>query len=184
MDHGFGDVDALFVVACLASPAGHPAKCALDDPAARKDLETLCAVGTLDDFDHEFEVIGFVHELGSIIGTVSKQMLQPRLAFAHGVEDELGACAIGDICGRQVEHKKPPVGIHRDVALTPSNLFADVIPSHLRPWGLDGLAVNHPAGRARLAALDLPVEHEHHVVDGMEKEAPNETAKMPINRLQ
>jgi hypothetical protein len=37
VDHGFGTVDALFVVEHEATPAGHPGERELDDPTTRDD---------------------------------------------------------------------------------------------------------------------------------------------------
>ena len=83
VDLGFGTVDALFVVAHEATPAGHPGERALDGPATRDDFEAHGGVGSLDDLDSEIPEGGFVHELGAIIGPIDEQMLQPRPALAH-----------------------------------------------------------------------------------------------------
>jgi hypothetical protein len=62
-DHGLRDVDAFLVVAYEASPSGHLAECALDNPAPGQNLEALLIIGPADDLDDEVEIGGLVHEL-------------------------------------------------------------------------------------------------------------------------
>lgn len=48
VDHGLGDMGALFVVANEAFPPGHPAKRSLDHPSFGQRLEAALLVGTPD----------------------------------------------------------------------------------------------------------------------------------------
>src|SRR5476649_797491 len=96
-NHGMGDVDALLIITHETSPAHHPAKGAFDDPTSGEDIEPLLAVGPTDDFDHEVEVGGFVHELEPVVGAVGEQMLHPGPALAHAIQDRLSPGAVGDV---------------------------------------------------------------------------------------
>ena len=91
MDHGFGDIDALFVVAHEAAPSRHPSKGPLNHPTARQDLEAWVVVDASDDLDDEGLERRLVHELAPIVSPVGKEMFEPRPAFADGVEDRLRA---------------------------------------------------------------------------------------------
>ena len=150
VDHGLGAIDTLFVVAHEAAPAGHPSERSLDDPATWEDFEAHGGVGSLDDLNGEIPEGGFVHELGAIIGSIGEQMLQPRPALAHTIQDHLGPCAVGDVGGGQIDHQKTAVGVDRDVTLAAHDLLARVVSSCFRFWSLDRLAVEDapPVGLA------------------------------------
>lgn len=85
-NHGFGDVDALLVVAYEASPAGHPSKASLDHPAPRQNLEAGLGVGAADHLDDKVEEGGLVHQPEPVVGTVGEQVLDPGPALANAVE--------------------------------------------------------------------------------------------------
>lgn len=66
VDHSFGEVEALLLVAHEATPTREPAEGAPDDPAPRQHLEAGLGVDAADNLDDEVEERGLVHELGPV----------------------------------------------------------------------------------------------------------------------
>lgn len=124
VDHGFRDIETALVVSDEAAISGEPAKCALDDPSSRQDVEAR--IGAADDFHDEIEEGGLVQELTSIIGAVGEQTLDPGPALADGVEDGLCSGAVGDIGGGEVDHQQTPIRIHGDVPFAADDLLAAI----------------------------------------------------------
>jgi hypothetical protein len=56
MDHGFGDVETLLIVADEASPSGHPAEGSFDNPAPGKDIEAFGSFDPAHHFDDELSI--------------------------------------------------------------------------------------------------------------------------------
>lgn len=169
MDEGLGDVETLLVVAYKPAPTGEPAEGALHHPAARQDLEAWLLVDAPDDLDDEVPEVGFVHQLRSIVGAVGEEVLQPRPALAHCVEDHLRAGAVGDISGGQVDQQQTAIRVHRHMALAADDLFGGIEAAlRARRGGLHRLAVDHACRGAGLASGPFAVEHHGHVVNGAE----------------
>lgn len=77
-------------------------------------------------------------------------------------------------------HQKPPVGIDRNVALAADNLLAGVVaPMRASGRSLHRLAVDHPGRWAGLAPGPLTIQHQRHVVDGLEQKAPRQSRNQP-----
>ncbi len=183
MDHGFGDVEAPLVVADKAAPADHPAEGALHHPPPPDDLEAAPWVGPADDLYHEVEERCLVEQLRAVVGGAGEEVLQPRPAFADGVEGRPRARAVRHVGGGEVHHQKPTVGVHRDVAFAPDDALAAVEAAVLGEGRLHGLAVQHAAGRASLASRRLATQHQRDIVDRAEQQVPDEPAKPPANCL-
>src|ERR1700688_1285642 len=184
MDHGLGDVEASLVIAHQAAPAGKPRERSLDHPAAGQDPEARLVVDTAHDLDDEVKEGVLVHHLGAIIGAIGEEMFEPGPALADGVEDHLGSSGVGYVCGGEIDHQEAAISIDHDVAFAANYLLAGIVAAlGAWRWRLDRLAVDNPAGRARLAALLLAIHHQRDVVDSAKQEQPHETAEPPINRL-
>lgn len=104
VDHGFGHVDALFVIPDEPAPSCHPAEGPLDDPATGQHLEPLGAVGAFDHLDDELHEGGLVHQPGTVISAVSEQMFDPGPTFPEAVEYRLSAGAVGDVSRCKIDH--------------------------------------------------------------------------------
>ena len=89
VDHGLGDVEALFVHLHEASPAHHPAEGSLCDPSTGQDVEAWGTFDLADRLDDEVEEGGLVRQRSEIIGAVGNEMFDPGPALTNGVENRL-----------------------------------------------------------------------------------------------
>lgn len=125
VDHGFGYVKALFVVADEIPPADYPAEGALHLPASWHDLEAFCRVGAPHDLDEEVAEGSLLHDLCAVVGRVGKEVLQPRSVLADSVEDGVRASTVRHVRRREVhEHQASVVStatwrLHPTILLAP-----------------------------------------------------------------
>ena len=127
VDHGLGDIDALFVIAHEAAPPDHPAQGSLDDPATRQDGEAGLVGEAADDLDDEAEKGCLVHQLAAIVSPIGEEVLQPRPALADCVEDHLGTGAVRYIGGGQIDHQQPAITVDGDMTLAADDLLAGIV---------------------------------------------------------
>ncbi len=184
VDHRFGHVDALFVIAHQTTPSGKSAEGSFNDPSARQHLESWLDVDAAHYLDDEIEKGGLVHQLAAVVCTIGKQMFDPRPTLSDRIEDHLRADTVKNVGLGMIDHQQTSIGVNRNMPLAPHRLLGRVIAS-LCPgrWGLYGLAVDDASARARFAPGPLTIQHQGDVVDSAKKHQPYEAPKPPIHRL-
>lgn len=111
---------------------------------------------------------------GVVAGAIGEQVLDPRPALADGVDDGLCPGIVRGVPCGQIDHQQPPVGISGDVALATADLLIGVIALHLRVGRFHRLAIEHATRWAGFTPDKLAVEHDRHVVNGLEQHAAYE----------
>src|SRR4028119_903181 len=91
-----------------------------------------------------------------VIGSIGKEMLNPRPARADRIEDRLGTGGVGEVSRGEVHHQEAPVRIDSDMTLAPDHLLGSVKAPRFGVGRLDGLAVEQAAGGAFFPAGSLP----------------------------
>lgn len=109
--------------AAILSPAEGP----FGSPAPRQDLEAGVVVDPADDVDDEIEKSGLVQELGSIVGAVIGQMLEPLIPIVERVQDCLASAPFRGGVRRQVDYQQATVGVDGDMAPAADGLFERVV---------------------------------------------------------
>lgn len=140
-------------------------------------------IASAGDLDDEIQIAGLVHELEAIIGSIGEEMLDPGPSLADVVEDGVGARAVRNVCGGEVHHQQPAIGINGDVPLAPGNLLSSVKPARFCRWRLDRLTVNHLSAQTGLPPLALTIQQQLNVMDRLEQAPARQFEKPAINRL-
>ena len=174
-DHGLRDIEPSFVVTDKASVSRQPSDAALDHPTPGDHPEAWVGIGAAHDLDHEVEESRLVEKTTTIIGSVGKEVLDPRPALADGVQDWLGTGAIGNVRCRQVHGEQTPVGVHRDMAFAPDDLLPGIVTTRFGHRGLDRLAVDNTRRGAGLSSGALTINHQRYVMDSPEQEKAHKT---------
>ena len=177
------DVEAGFVVAHQFAPARHPAERALHHPAPGQHLEARLSIAPAHDLKDEIPEHGLVEQLGAGVRPIGKQVLQPWPLLAYAVQNELRARAVRHVGWGEVQHQQASIRVDDNVPLASDRLPGGIVAPGRAVRRLDGLAVQHACGRARLSPSPLAVEHERHVVDRLEQQAADEPAEPPVDRL-
>jgi hypothetical protein len=84
VDHGFGDIEVLFVISDEALPSGHPAEDSFDGPPSEQNLEAGGLIGAAHDEESE---VAMAVRLGASIG---EEVLEPEPMLTDGRDDGLG----------------------------------------------------------------------------------------------
>ena len=168
--HRFGDVETLLIIANEAPPPGHPAEGGFDDPASGQHVEAGFRIGPAHDLEHEILLGCGIHQARSIIGAVSEECLSQgqRLRMLDMI---FWAPALSEMSGAV----RFTIGSRLSVSTAmwrwrPTIFLAAPNPRFSASGCLHRLAVHDRRRAALLPRLMLTVEHQRHVMDGLEQQ--------------
>ena len=139
-------------------------------------------VGASDNLDDEVEIGGFVHQLEPVIGSVGEQVLHQgeRLRMAARIAGapalSLMSAEVRWTSNRHARRCQPRCGVCAPrLSCRRRNLSSFHAAS-------SRLTVEHRRRRARFTSRPLAVNHERHVMDGLEQEPPRQLAEPAVDR--
>ncbi len=107
----------MFVVAHEASALHDPSEGALDDPAAADDDEALHPGHASDDLERDVGLVLGPFDEATGISAVREDVLDEREPGAGSFQDALGAVAILNVGGMDLDGEKATVGVGQGEAL-------------------------------------------------------------------
>jgi|GEM_PF-3173143 len=71
------------------------------------------------------------------IGTVGEKVLEPGPTLSDGCDDSLGTGAVGDVCGGEIHHQQPAIGVDCDMPFAANDFLARIEAALFRRGRLD-----------------------------------------------
>lgn len=126
-DEGFGHVGALLEIADETAVLDEPSEGALDHPSAGQRLEPRQSARPLDDGQREVGLLLCPLDELAGVSAIGEHDLDEGPKASGGAQQRLGAVAILDAAGMDLNFEQAAVRVGQDVPLAPRDLLARVV---------------------------------------------------------
>lgn len=119
----------IFKILCEPAAAAQPCECALDDPAARQNLEPRGVIGAFDNFDLEPRQRSGkgLPELRPLVAAIGEEFFQKREQAEYRRQNEDAAVAILDIGWMNNNVQQQPKCIYENMPLLTLDLLSGIV---------------------------------------------------------